>query len=440
MDAAPRALRPLDPAERYFWLLGHCASVTGLLMAELDRRLEPDDIARALLALQRRHPLLRARVEVVDGEPVFVATGGEIPLAVVPVGQGEPIPYAALLGWTFGPAPDPLARCVYLPVQNEDRSALVLMVDHTIIDGSTCHVLLRQLLQGLERPDSVGPPSDVVPPPVHERFPEPLRSPRAVLDVLAAIRAERAGRPEPSGFPFHARHVTARRFRHDQLVLDPPAAKRFSEAARAEGSGVSGRLAAAVLRASAALFPEPGERTLLLGSATDLRARVEPPLPADEVTNAMGMLCSPHLVTPDENDTLGRAIAEQIDREVARGESHLFYRFARAGTYAGTDAGIESFARAVDASPHNITVSNLGRLSDEGLPAWARQLSTTMGPGSNQLAFVTAMSFRGALVVNVATDLAKLEPDLAEQLVSGIAARTGARRVTRSSEPDGVAV
>ena len=70
MDAAPRALRPLDPAERYFWLLGHCASVTGLLMAELDRRLEPDDIARALLALQRRHPLLRARVEVVESEPV----------------------------------------------------------------------------------------------------------------------------------------------------------------------------------------------------------------------------------------------------------------------------------------------------------------------------------------------------------------------------------
>jgi hypothetical protein len=126
-------------------------------MAELDRRLEPDDIARALLALQRRHPLLRARVEVVDGEPVFVATGGEIPLAVVPVGQGEPIPYAALLGWTFGPAPDPLARCVYLPVENEDRSALVLMVDHTIIDGSTCHVLLRQLVQGLERPTPSGP-------------------------------------------------------------------------------------------------------------------------------------------------------------------------------------------------------------------------------------------------------------------------------------------
>jgi hypothetical protein len=234
--------------------------------------------------------------------------------------------------------------------------------------------------------------------------------------------------------------VTAQRFRHDQLVLDPPGARRFSEEARAEGAGVSGRLAAAVLRASAALFPEPGDRTLLLGSATDLRARVEPPLPAGEVTNAMGMLCSPYLVTADENDALARDIGQQISREVARGESHLFYRFARAGSYAATDAGIEAFARAVDASPHNITVSNLGRLSDEGLPAWARQLSTTMGPGPNQLAFVTAVTFRGALVVNVATDLAKLEPDLVEQLVIGIAARTGARRVAHSSEPDGVAV
>ena len=232
--------------------------------------------------------------------------------------------------------------------------------------------------------------------------------------------------------------MTARRFRHDQLVLDPPAAKRFSEVARAEGSGISGRLAAAVLRASAALFPEPGERTLLLGSATDLRARVEPPLPADEVTNAMGMLCSPYLVTPDENDTLGRAIAEQINREVARGESHLFYRFARAGTYAGTDAGIESFA--VRSTRHRTTSRSAISAASVTRPAGMGPATQHHdGPGANQLAFVTAISFRGALVVNVATDLAKLEPEVAEQLERDVA-RTGARRVTRSSEPDGVAV
>ena len=75
-----RVLRVLDPAERYFWLLGHFTSVNAVLIAELSRRIDPDAVVRALGALQRRHPLLRARIEVVDAEPAFVEVAGAHPL------------------------------------------------------------------------------------------------------------------------------------------------------------------------------------------------------------------------------------------------------------------------------------------------------------------------------------------------------------------------
>jgi hypothetical protein len=118
-------LRALDPAERYFWMLGHFTSVNVVLIAELSRRIDPDAVVRALGALQRRHPLLRARIEVVDSEPAFVEVTGAIPFTVLAVGEGGSPPIPHLMECTFEPAPSPVARCD-LPVEGEDRSALVL--------------------------------------------------------------------------------------------------------------------------------------------------------------------------------------------------------------------------------------------------------------------------------------------------------------------------
>ena len=87
---------------------------------------------RALGALQRRHPLLRARIEVVDSEPAFVEVAGAIPLTVLTLGEGESPPIPSLMECTFEPPPCPVARCVYLPVEGEDRSSLVLVVHHAM--------------------------------------------------------------------------------------------------------------------------------------------------------------------------------------------------------------------------------------------------------------------------------------------------------------------
>ena len=434
-----RVLRALDPAERYFWLLGHFTSVNAVLVAELSRRVDPDAVVRALGALQRRHPLLRARIEVVDSEPAFVEVAGAIPLTVLAVGKDEPPPIPLLMERTFEPAPSPVARCVYLPVEGEDRSALVLVVHHAMMDGSAAMTLLQQLTRLVDTGgdgDELAP--GALPPPLHEHFPAALQSPRAVVDVLSQVRAERAGQPAPSAFPFHARDVTDRMPRHAKLVLDADAARDLVTRSRAAGVSVTGTVDAALLEATAALFEGQEQRVLFLASPTDLRPRVEPPLPADDVMLAIGMLCTPYLVSEESRDTLAGDIGRQITREVARGESHLFYRFARTGTFPPTDAGIESFRAWVAETPQNVTLSNLGVVDDAGDPPWVISLSAIMVPGPNQVAFVCAATYRGRIVLHVSTDAAKLPAAFADRLVSGFAERLGAQRVESSVAEEAV--
>jgi hypothetical protein len=293
------------------------------------------------------------------------------------------------------------------------------------------------LLQVIERGDAMLTASDEVPPPLHERFPEALRAPRAAVDVLGAVRAERGGQPSPSEYSFHDRAASALWPRHDLLAMDGDALRSFIGRAKETGSTVTGAVCAAMLQAGACLFATEEPRWLYLASATDLRPRVEPPLALDDAQVAIGMLCTPYLVSEATRDTLGRTIGTQLQREVARGESHLFYRFARAGTYAPTEAGFAAFAKWVHSTPQNITVSSLGIIDDAGDPPWVRRLTTTMPAGLNQVAFVTSATYRGELMLNVSTDAAKLPEDVTDRFVAEIAARTGARiEQTTTYRPD----
>jgi hypothetical protein len=429
-------LRVLDPAERYFWLLDYLERMNVVAIARLDRPLSPVELAAALRAVRQRHAMLRARIDVVGADPVLVEAPGAIPLTVLPPGADRQTPVTALLDLPFAPAPSPLARCVLMPLDGGERSVVALALHHALADGRGAVTVVQEALRCVDGDEAaLGSPPAGAPPPLHDRFPASLGAPRAAVDVLGAIRAERDGRV-PNAFPCHGRDATARTSRLDCLVLEPDRLDQLVAAAHGEGATVQGALAAAVLQAGATLLAGTGEPTLCLATPTDLRRRAEPPLPDGEVMLAIGLLCTPYLVSSDAGTTLARAISEQTRREVARGESHLFYRFARAGAYAATDEGIASFARSIAASPQNAAVSNLGVVADRGDPPWVRSLSFALGPSPNQVAFVAATTYRGALVLQVVTDGARLADGPAERLVRGIEERTGARRVS-STDDDG---
>jgi hypothetical protein len=64
---------------------------------------------------------------------------------------------------------------------------------------------------------------------------------------------------------------------------------------------------------------------------------------------------------------------------------------------------------------------------DTGDPAWCRRISATMLPGPNQLAFTAVTTYRGEMVLNVSTDVAKMSPELADRFVDELVTRLGAR-------------
>jgi hypothetical protein len=249
--------------------------------------------------------------------------------------------------------------------------------------------------------------------------------------VLSDVRVERSGLPAPSDYPFHARHVPIRRTRLHVLLIDPVHA--LVSEARGAKTTVHGLVAAAALQSAAALLGEGDEegKVLAVASPTDLRSRVEPPLPPGEVMVATGLLCTPYAVAGDTS-RLARRISAQTHRELARGESHLFYRLARAGSYAATEAGLDAFAGWLDAAPPNIGVSNLGIVDSAHDPAWVRTLGVSLSPSANQLAFVVLTTYRDLLTISVATDEEKLARPLADAFVAGLARRVNARQLPSS--------
>jgi hypothetical protein len=304
--------------------------------------------------------------------------------------------------------------------------------------------VLQQVLRWIEGgDDAIDLAPTELPPPLHERFPPALRTPRAAVDVLAAMREERADLPEPADYPFHDRLVPERAYRYDRLEIDQESFARLRGAAKEAGASVTGMTCAAWLQSMAQVLRDdgPGAATeeggpvLYLAMPTDLRPRVEPPLPAEDVMLAIGMLCTPYQIHDEAGESMGalaRRVGEQVLREVDRGESHLFYRFARASSFAPDEAGFAAFAKWVDATPRNMTLSNLGALDAIEDPSWVRTITAVMGPGPNQVAFSSMTSYRGVLIVNVNTDVAKMPPEVAERLVAAYAGRLGARRVQTS--------
>jgi hypothetical protein len=427
MMSDPRVLRPLDPSERYFWLLDHLAPMNIVAVAELEVRLDPAQLATALHAVQLRHPLLRVQIGVFESQPTFVNVAAEIPLTTTPVADGGWRDVVeAELDLPFVTASEPLVRCVYVPVEGEDRSVVILAVHHAVADGRGIVRALQDLLQAVENGEPDPALSADVPPLIHDHFPAELQSSRAAVSILGTVRSERQGYPESATYPFHARDVEGQISRLSHLVLTPELAAAIRVGARAHGATVTGELAAAVLESCTALFDQPEDRMLCLATPTDLRERVMPALPGDGVYCAVGLLCTPYLVHPSSNPDLSLRVSEQTHREVTRGESHLFYRLARANAFAANDHGIDTFADWMATTPQNVGLSNIGVVDDTDDPVWVSSISVSLSTSSNQVAFVVVSTYRGRLVMNVVTDRAKLPDDLAERLVEGIEARTGA--------------
>ncbi len=145
--------RPLYAFERFLFVGGR-RPWNVLIAVRRPGSLHRASLAAALAALQRRHPMLRLGIVERGGRPVFTPHHAPIPVRVVDGLNSEAWfgEMMAELERPFGTEPGPLARLVWL--RSSGSSDLILVCHHCICDGSSKLLLVRQLLQHLDRPGS----------------------------------------------------------------------------------------------------------------------------------------------------------------------------------------------------------------------------------------------------------------------------------------------
>src|SRR4029077_11169862 len=151
MSASKMLTRYLGPSEAYFWLSNQNSWKHFVVAAQITGETTPASWRTALDAVQRRHPLLGVCIDADDsGAPYFrLLPELRIPLRIVP---GD-----ALQGWedemetelsTPFPVEDALlARAILL--HEAHRPTILLTVHHSIADGLSVALIVRDILKAL---------------------------------------------------------------------------------------------------------------------------------------------------------------------------------------------------------------------------------------------------------------------------------------------------
>jgi NRPS condensation-like uncharacterized protein len=143
--------RYLGAFEHWFWLWDQINPLQFALVAKLQGRFSPNQLAIALQEVQHRHPLLRVCIAVDEtGRPKFVETDGGIPVRWVARTDGQQWQQEleVEMTYSFDWRVAPLLRVVIL--QAGDESELMIVCHHSIADALSSIYLLRDIVQGLE--------------------------------------------------------------------------------------------------------------------------------------------------------------------------------------------------------------------------------------------------------------------------------------------------
>ncbi|MFF8092536.1 peptide synthetase [Streptomyces sp. NPDC016675] len=255
--AHAETVRELGAFERAIDLYMHRNPVQFSLVAEIDRKVSEQTLARALRDVQARHPLLRVAVD--RGAPRARYRWAERPVRVEPAAEGTPWQAVVAGEQTrpIAPEPGPLMRTVLVP--REAGSAIVLTFAHQITDGIGGMRVVADLVAALDGDEEGGQPTSEgdVPP-----------SQEALLGALDAATPT-VGRPkdeltdapgELAQFLGRAPHVSA-------LALQRGLTARLVSRCRTEGVSVH----AALCAAACTVFHRAGRTRVRVLSPIDLR-------------------------------------------------------------------------------------------------------------------------------------------------------------------------
>ncbi|MFS8203411.1 phthiocerol/phthiodiolone dimycocerosyl transferase family protein [Streptomyces sp. CWNU-52B] len=314
------------------------------LVAELEGHVSAADLAKALMCVQGRHPLLGAAVDRSGSEALYRRAEGPIGVgtavagtpwqAIVASEQTRPIPAE----------PGPLLRAVLIP--GDAGCSVVLTFAHQITDGVGGLQVLLELVAALDGEEGGGPTHGV--PRSQEDLlaglarPEPPEDKEKVEVEVEDERMDAAGELVP--FSGRLPHVSA-------LALDQELTARLVDRCRAEHVSVH----AALCAAASTVFHRGGREFVRVLSPVDLRRAVG--LPADIANRFAGARTASDAADADDFWALTRhhhqALGRQRTPDVLRAGSA-----ALSQSPPQTPEVAEAMMAAVTAA--DIQITNLG--------------------------------------------------------------------------------
>ncbi len=250
-------LRELGAAEQLFWWMNRRRAAQFAMAVETAGATAVEQWRTALAGLQKRHPLLSVSIAAgPTGKPVFrKALNAEIPLRLVPEGKVEDWPRVLEdeLAVRFRETDAPLLRAVLL--HRADRAALVLVAHHSVSDGISMALLIRDLMRAL-----AGQSLEPLPiPPSSERL----------IERLPAIPAKEPPKQAP---PNPMEYADGKlRLQIACAALGAAATLALRERSKREATTVHGALCAAAVLAGRAAVPDWREKDVRLNSPVSYR-------------------------------------------------------------------------------------------------------------------------------------------------------------------------
>ena len=289
-------------------------------------------LSAALEGVQRRHPLLRARLER-RGSRWWFVVGESAPIPLRQVDRDDEETWRAVaereIDLPMETASGPLARCVLVASPGDDAaSELVLSFHHAIADATAGATVCRQVLEACGGETAAIGESTELPPAPEDRFPRRVRGlrllpkmaaflGRQMADEIGYMWRSRGVRSPPPGGPTSSRVLP--------LSLGETATLALIRQCRRRRVPVTGAVNAALLLAVQRHRYDGRPVPLRYFAFPDLRPYLDPPMGSKMVASHLVTMRFTSYLGPRERFwQLARRLSEQQHRAFKRGEKFLF--------------------------------------------------------------------------------------------------------------------
>lgn len=263
--------RPMGQGERLWARVSTAGSANGTMVAQLQGRVDEDRMRRAVRAVARLHPLMRAHAAEPPRQDTWLVPD-EVPLPWCTQTRHGDHHWETVveqeLKDTLGPYRGPLWRIRLL--QGEQASELILTMHHAISDGASGYVLMTDILQAYD--GRVPLPAPMALPPAYDTLlARPMDWRQWLYNARAlwrmALRPAPARWAVPEGIPASAQADT----RIVSAQLEARTGAALQRACRAQGQTINGLISAVYMQAAAELMGVAPGQPMAMSSAVGVR-------------------------------------------------------------------------------------------------------------------------------------------------------------------------